>query len=737
MEILNQSSLSFAFITGRVNFPKHSLTLIVKGTFDLKPESPAILSDDHVFPTGDELFPDDDEGNGSCRYSSDFAYYKPRTDILLIGKCYAPFGKAVPACKVNFQAGNHSKTLGVFGDRYWNQITRTISDPKPFTQMDLRYENSFGGSGYKKNPVGKGYAKIKKADGSKIWPLPNIEDIKNLIDSPGSNPEPAGFGPIGDMWIQRYSKLGTYKGSWLKERWPWYPKDFDWGFFNAAPLNMQVEGYLTGDEHLSFENFHHSHAIYKSQLPGLKPRAFLHKKEKGNSGQAVFKEVTLRLDTLWIDMESEKAVLVWRGLSEILTEDYEEVSHCFIVSEKLEELAQPKAHYHELFLKQLDVDEDFQFIEPEQTETEAGAAEAVNIEDQIKEAEEKLNAELIEAGFDTHLELPEPTQEDKDKEILLMEEFGLKREKEEAIDRKIVKERLAKGETFRGEDLRNIDLSGLDMQGVDFKDAILSETKLTNSNLSGAILTNVSLSGVDLSLANLQKAILKDADLTGANLSGADLRDSVLKDAIFDGSKLQNALIDNANAESASFYEADLENASLQQCVCRAADFSKSKLSGADFKGASLVEASVEDAEGIKVNMTDADITGLRASNQTNFTHGIFRNVTGHYSIWENAILDHADFAFSNMEGANFASASLKSASFVGADLRYSRLSKANLYQAECMTMNLFEANLEKADLTMADFRASNIYGAEFLDAVINKTRFENANLKMTKLSGR
>ena len=67
-------------------------------------------------------------------------------------------------------------------------------------------------------------------------------------------------------------------------------------------------------------------------------------------------------------------------------------------------------------------------------------------------------------------------------------------------------------------------------------------------------------------------------------------------------------------------------------------------------------------------------------------------------------------------------------------DLKYSRLSKADLYQAKCMTMNLFEATLEKAVLTKTDLRGSNIYGAEFLDAVIEGTRFEHANLKMTKL---
>ena len=164
---------------------------------------------DQLFPTGDELFPDDDEGDGSRFYESDFAYFKPRADLLLSGKCHTPGSQTIHACKVTFSVGNRSKTLGVFGDRFWHPITKTISDPLSFTQMELRYENSFGGVGYEKNPVGKGIAKITDTDGKERWPLPNIEDLRHLVDSPGSRPEPAGFGPVSSLWPQRSSKLGT------------------------------------------------------------------------------------------------------------------------------------------------------------------------------------------------------------------------------------------------------------------------------------------------------------------------------------------------------------------------------------------------------------------------------------------------------------------------------------------------------------------------------------------------
>jgi uncharacterized protein YjbI with pentapeptide repeats len=735
MEIINQTPLLFAPIVGRIGFPKHSLTFIIKGTFDLINNGTAEISEDQFFPTGDELYPDDDEGAGSRFYESDFAYFKSRADLLLSGKCHAPGGQPVQACRVTFGVGSRTKTLGIFGDRFWNQITKTITDPEPFTQMELRYENSFGGEGFAKNPTGKGYNKIKDMDGVVKWPLPNIEDLNHLIGSSGSRPDPAGFGPLCSLWPQRNSKLGTYKGDWLKERWPWYPTDFDWGHFNSAPNDMQMEGYLKGDESLYFENLHPAIHSYHSRLPGIRPRLFIHRPERSGQKSPVFFEPNLNLDTLWVDMEAEKMVLVWRGVVEAMSEDYDEIAHVFIAAEDMKDVRRTTEFYHNLFLKEL---------EPKEVDSEESLAgddsipgtEDIDIEDEIKKAAEEIREALIESGIDPDSEIPEPTEEYRQEEAGLLKELGLEPDVEEKpFTREIIKEKIAKGESLAGEDLSNIDLSGLDMQDIDFKDVILNNANLAHSILAKSNFTNATLSQANLSSADLKGAVLKDADFTEAILFSTDLREADLKDAIFDSANLKNAVLDNSFAEGASFYEADLTGASFQNVQARAADFSKSRLSDVNFCGASLVEASVEDAEGLLINMTGADLTGLRASGKTNFTGGKFQKITAPYSIWENAILDAADFSLSSMEGANFASASLKAANFVGADLKYARLSKANLFQAKCMTMNLFEATLEKADLTMTDFRASNIYGAEFLDAMIDRTRFDSANLKMTKLS--
>jgi len=732
MYFINKTKLQIAFLAGKLTFPKHSLTFIAKGTFDLAFGKEAIFSEEQLFPTGDELYENDDEATGSSFYESDFAYFKPRTDLLLTGKCYSANKQPVPASSVTFQVGNKSKTLNVYGNRYWQGLMN-YSDPKPFTEMDLRYENCFGGEGYKKNPVGKGFGKEETELGSKVYSLPNIENPNQLIRLPGDRPEPAGFGSLGKMWQQRTSKLGTYKGNWLKERWPWFPKDFDWSYYNVAPPDMQVEGYLKGDEKLFFENLHPTYSKYHSQLPGLRIRLFVNALDKTKQNETNFKEVKINLDTLWIDMETEKLVLVWRGFTDVNSDEYEEIQHLFIVSEKINELAQSLDFYKELFLQNIaeeEEDEDYTAEEPLEKE------DIINADEEIALAEAEMRAAMIEAGIDPDVKPPPQTEEQKLEDDKLLKEMDFEGEPEEIpLTREIVEQRFAKGESFAEEDLSNLDLSGIDFIGIDFKNSILKEVNFGKANLSNADFTSANLENSNFSSADLKDAKFNGADLSGAILTNANLSNADLTDAIFEKANLENAILDKVEAVDTNFTEANLTNASLKWGQFQGGYFSKAILDNANFSGSNLQDVSMEEASGIKVNMTAADLTQLRASDGCNFTKGIFRETMGRESIWENANLTEAEFAYSKMEGADFTSAILDKANFNSADMKFSRFIKASLCEAKFVSMNLFRGSLEKANLSKTDFRGSNLYEVEFYNAKIGNCRFEQTNLKMTKLA--
>src|SRR5262249_31737044 len=156
-----------------------------------------------------------------------------------------------------------SKMLRVIGPRVWTEklLGPAISAPLPFTEMAITYQNAFGGPGYPPNPVGKGY---------KTQELPTIELAGDVIRSRSDRPEPAVLGPLNPTWPQRAGKIGkAYGGNYRKERAPFYAEDFDWTYFQAAPPDQQLQGYLRGDEELTFQNLHKTIPILKARLPGI------------------------------------------------------------------------------------------------------------------------------------------------------------------------------------------------------------------------------------------------------------------------------------------------------------------------------------------------------------------------------------------------------------------------------------------------------------------------------------
>ncbi|MBN2243178.1 MAG: DUF2169 domain-containing protein [Acidobacteria bacterium] len=858
-----------------MEYPRHSLTLIVKGTFSFEPESRAVPAQEPLFPTGDEFHPED-EDRESLRYESDFAWFKPRADLLLTGKCHTPEGRPVRCCPVTFQVGSKSRNLVVFGNRFWKRNAFGLwktTDPEPFTEMELRYENSFGGRGYENNPLGKGLGAEQDQDGKKVRFLPNIEDPATPVNSPGSRPLPAGFGPRNRAWGERQSGMGTYKGKYREERWPWFPEDFDWGHCNAAPPEMQVEGYLRGDEKLYFENLHTEHSRYQSQLPGMKVRCFLNKRNESGKEATGFEEVSMHLDTLWVDMEAEKLVLVWRGWARVLSEDYDEVLDLFIMSEPLERPPASLEECRSQFLRERAAQEKSWDMEPEEPgkpqgpdapgaqpeevpespssakarrdidtarlQSQANALlvqmgiEPDNLPAEAREKQSRLIQKLAETdpakvaemeqkdldeqmrdafsklGLDPD-NLPPVSAKAKAEQFRFMKELGLepadmadnpefgkmlalmgaalpkmgldpenldplieqaknqqerlkkrlgigqdpetgaaKNKEVKPLTRQTVQERAAGRESFAGEILHGLDLSGLDLSNLDFsksnmaganlagtsfRSSILSGADLTGAVISGADLSGADFSGADLTNADVKKSMLKDADFTASFLAGADLTGAVLVDALFEKAGMPGAVLNEAESKDANFSEADCTGCSFLGSSCPGADFSKAVLDHADFSGADLSRASVEAAVGRQINLREANLTELRASEGCDFTGGIFWNATGPGAIWENANLTGSDFRGARMEGANFTGACLKQANLEAADMRASRFLKADLQDARLVRMNLFQGSLEKADLSGADLSGSNMYGVEFLDAVVENIRAEGTNLKMSKL---
>lgn len=743
MEIVNRSGMTFGMITGRVYFPGHSLTLVAKGTWDLVRGGTAVPSEEQLLPTGPE--PWDDGGDSpSLRYDSDFAHYKPRADLLVVGTARPPGGQPVTRLPVGVRVGQHSKALMVFGDRWWTTgaVRSEATDPVPFDQMPLRYENAFGGAGFAWNPVGKGYGEVVSEAGYSVLPLPNVEHPSDRLESPDAVPYPAGFAPIPVEWRERMAKTGTYDDRWLAERWPWFPEDLDWTFFNSAPPDMQVEGFLRGDEEIQLENLDAEHPHFTSRLPGVRVRCFLSENDEpgGASGGeaervASFREVPMSLDTLWIDADARTLVLVWRGVAEVSSEELDEIRHVLLVAQgpgdearsledhrrELEEhLAAEAAEMEGVDLDALPQGRD----EPEPPDEDLEVAASI----------EGMNEELAAAGLPT-VKFPEddvvppaePEAGDDDEPDV----------RRGPMSREDVAARLAAGETLEEQDLSGTDLEGMDLSGVGLAGAILTGTVLRDARLDGADLAGAILAGAVLAGASLREATLTEADLTGADVSRADLTGADLGGATLEGARLPGARLDDARAVDAILIAADLGGATATGAVLSGADLTGCSLREADFRGADLREACLEGADATSADFSSCALGEFQAGEGADFTGARFREADAPESIWTGSLLTRADLALVNAEGGDFEGADLAGANLAGANLKSARFVKADLTGARLVECNLFEASLEKADLHNADLLGANLYGAELLGARFDGARLDGANLTMTKLDPR
>jgi len=293
------------------------LTVIVKGTFDFCKDVPAPISAEQIpIAFGDELH---NEDGGSIRFESDIAPFKPRSDIVLVGKAYPPKRGTVQAVDVMLRVGVIKKVLRIIGDRQWMGSGLLSSDrrtePKPFAVMDIVYERAFGGmdkeSGEfcKENLAGKGFVGKSSKKVSEGMPLPNIEDPANLIASWRDHPKPVGFGFYSKAWMPRAAYAGTYDEKWRKTRSPEPPEDFRFDYYNAAHPDLQVKGYLKGNEEVELVHLTPESRV-RFHLPGISLGCTVGKSVEKHS---VTEQIKLNADTLCLIPDEKRFYLLWRG----------------------------------------------------------------------------------------------------------------------------------------------------------------------------------------------------------------------------------------------------------------------------------------------------------------------------------------------------------------------------------------------------------------------------------------
>ncbi|APR75272.1 Pentapeptide repeat family protein [Minicystis rosea] len=762
--------------------PRVEMTAIVRGTFTIVPGG--VVTVPEGIPllvqgamTGEIGHVDDDARMGECLYPNDFANDKHHAEVMLRGTCHVPRGEPIPECPVRFAVGEWSKILRVIGPRVWTEggLGSAFSAPLPFTKMPLGYDHAFGGPGYAPNPVGKGVGTSE---------LPNVEHAGDIVRSRSDRPAPAGFGPISAAWPQRAGKLGRAYGKGHRQHAPAFAEDFDWSFFQAAPADQQLSGFLRGDEELTFQNLHPTIQVLTTRLPGLRIRVFI------KDAEGAVREAPMRLDTLFADLDRGTVTLTWRGLVPVKEADLADVETVLLASERLDDDPLPEDHYRgeidkleadplrvrEVMPEGLrDVAEQAVYhrrlFAPGSTAIEAGddpLAQALRekighlppaAQQQIWAGIARIMAAPMPPGVDLRRELEKAVAEmPPPPATSAVPPPGVFPIHDARIGRSVAKVRALvdeakasaakKGVTLAGvekyeqvlADLRALDLPGDEARATSEASAVEPGP---GRDLSHRDFSGWDLRGRDLRGAKLDGAILARADLRGAQLEGASLRAAVLVDAALEGADLSRTDLYRANLQGARAAGATLRGAKLHQTV----------LDRVDLTGATLVEVEAE-----MTIVAEADLSRVDAQ-RARFEKSLFREVTltqadfsGASAVrcsflrcratgarFEGATLTKTSFTESNLQGARFVRARGERASFLratldDADLSHAVLVRAVLREATATRargqgVNLREAHLYRARLDRVDLGGANLAGAILTRATLHQVIFAEANL--------
>jgi hypothetical protein len=259
-----------------------------------------------------------------------------------------------------------NKHLHLFGPRQfvWQNRAWQLTQPQPVARVPLRYEYAAGGACMvtpadafaaqvpaaerlpapdpetsaiawqvaETNPLGAGFVRhwYWQASGLNQFPAPQIGYPQAPYDvaafertlNGAAMPEPAGFGAIGRAWLPRRQRVGQVDSQtdWASDDVPMLPLNFDFGYWNASPLDQQCR-HLQGGEQIRLINLcppehpashadAHGNQIIDLALP--EQACILLIGVKGAQADTQLRIENLLIDTVLIDVLEGTLSLTWR-----------------------------------------------------------------------------------------------------------------------------------------------------------------------------------------------------------------------------------------------------------------------------------------------------------------------------------------------------------------------------------------------------------------------------------------
>jgi hypothetical protein len=352
MALLNESNGVFQIVTGKNESEEHIFSVVVKRTYRFNAGAGALqrCEFDNPLRGVDVYYDKGDPSWSTLKHEQELVAYKPSVDVVVIGKAHAPNGVPVETMDVAVHVGERSKELVIFGNRecsYREHADPLFTDPRPFLDMEIRYDYAYGGQDeisdpnipfhYPRNNMGKGVVLQNQKQVVDGLALPNIEDPKDLllperviIGDPGrwhEQPLPQGLGWRQHGWYPRSALFGAYPAFTevgtvtTEERMGLLPQNhialakqsrlptFEAYFNNGASLGLIFQN-LKGDEAVALKGLS-TNGLIEFFLPGETPEILL------DIGRGE-RQLDSRLQTVSIRPDDGEVDLIWSG-----TEVYE------------------------------------------------------------------------------------------------------------------------------------------------------------------------------------------------------------------------------------------------------------------------------------------------------------------------------------------------------------------------------------------------------------------------------
>jgi hypothetical protein len=236
----------------------------------------------------------------SLVHGSDVALVVPRPEVLIVGQAVSR-REGVTTLDVTLTVSRAGRPM--------LQKALRIESSKPFDRYPLLYERSLGGMTSRVNPVGRGM------DPGSAPP--------ELLYASSSAPKdlPIGLGPIPGIWPIRQQYRGSFSYYDATSK-PWLdlPEGFDERYYQQAPRDQQVDS-LAADDLVTITGVHAQLEAVRVAVPHLHGVAFV---DVDPASAAT--RLDLRLDTLFINVETFEVELLWRGIFPVARSSAEQLA---------------------------------------------------------------------------------------------------------------------------------------------------------------------------------------------------------------------------------------------------------------------------------------------------------------------------------------------------------------------------------------------------------------------------